>query len=174
MPTSTQKARPTRRKRTGQKAGASARRRQRGATRGKIDPRDPRLLALLRSLDPRRELATRYALRGMFLANIGADRAFSARINELRKQLRLADKGFAEVLQEADAIGHSMLAEMTGTGRSEEDAAPIRSSARPIVAGSTGHLLALDRLTAFASTARGSTPAAAEIACPGRSLSLIG
>jgi hypothetical protein len=84
----------TRKRKVGKAETSAIPRRQRGARWGKIDPRDPRLLALLRSLEPRPELATRYALRGMFLGNVGGDRgpsedsaaaASSARPNRRRK-----------------------------------------------------------------------------------------
>jgi hypothetical protein len=67
----------------------------------------------------------------MFLGNVGRDRAFSARINELRKKLHLDEKAFAAVLREADAISGAMLAQITGIGPAEEDAATATSSSRP-------------------------------------------
>lgn len=123
--------RATKRKGTTKRRAKTSAMRGRSAKRGKVDPRNPRLITLLRSLEARRELAARFALRGMFLDNVGHDRAFAARIDELRKKLRLNDNGLATVLREADAISGAMLAQITGMAPTEEDTAPATSSARP-------------------------------------------
>jgi hypothetical protein len=65
------------------------------------DPRGPAIEKWLRSVEPRRELVVRYAMRSHF-AQVRGDRAFSARIDDLVARLTPDETQLAMVL--ADAV----------------------------------------------------------------------
>jgi hypothetical protein len=75
------------------------------------DPRDPALIAWLRTVEPRQELCIRYAMRGRFMA-CRADRAFAARIDELFALLNPNEDEYAAILRDARAIGAAIVKEI--------------------------------------------------------------
>ena len=68
-----------------------------------FSPRDPKIDKWLRSIEPRQELAVRYAMRERF-PEICADRVFTARIDELRAALNPDETQLAMILADARAI----------------------------------------------------------------------
>lgn len=67
------------------------------------DPLDPSVLKWLCSLEPRQELVVRYAMRSHF-AKVRGDRAFSARIEEVRSALNPDETQLAMILADANEV----------------------------------------------------------------------
>lgn len=68
---------------------------------------DPKLEQWLHDLPPRDELATRFALRQIF-PDARGNRAFIARVDELRDQLKLSEKELAGLLRRASTIAEDL------------------------------------------------------------------
>jgi hypothetical protein len=79
------------------------------------DPRCAELEQMLGNLAPRRELAYRYALRGLSDYCRG-DRRWAARVAELERRLKLGEDAMAKLLREAAAISRQLLADAVDQG----------------------------------------------------------
>jgi hypothetical protein len=71
------------------------------------DPLSPEIDQWLRTLNPLQELATRYALRGLY-PEVRANQKFTARIDELRAQLNPDEDQLADILTYARTIGDQL------------------------------------------------------------------
>jgi hypothetical protein len=87
--------------------------------------------AWLRRLPPRRELVARYALRGLFHARLGADRRFSARVDELRALLDLDEDGLAAIMIEVRALKATMEKGFAAAAAAPPERPSIRNPSRP-------------------------------------------
>jgi hypothetical protein len=79
-----------------------------------MNPTDPKIDRWLRKQPPRVELALRYSIRGR-LPKAKANRAFSARIDELFAAINPSEDEHADILRHAREIGATMERELAGT-----------------------------------------------------------
>jgi hypothetical protein len=97
------------------------------------DPLDPKLDTWLRSVEPRQELVVRYAMRSRF-AEVRGDRAFSARIEEVRSALNPDETQLAMILADAREVAKHV-GELIGEAPAETKTRERIKDARPIKRG---------------------------------------
>ena len=71
------------------------------------DPLSPQIDKWLRSLEPRQELVVRFAMRERF-ASVRGDRAFIARVDELRDKLKPDEDRLAMIIADARMVAGSI------------------------------------------------------------------